>query len=229
MDQPTRTIPPGRSLRIVGDVHGDAKAFAHAAATGHFLVQLGDLIDDGPDSPGVLRQMFGLIDQGNGLFILGNHDYKLGRALAGSTVRHTDALDTTLAGLDEALAARALAEIKRAPSWLRWRDCLFVHGGFQTEMLTTDSPAGIPRQGGPASRALYGLPTGRTQPDGYPERSLAWIDRIPPGLTVYCGHDRRSTDGRPWVRRNALGGTAIFMDTGAGKGGHLSWVDLPAG
>ena len=24
------------------------------------------------------------------------------------------------------------------------------------------------------------------------------------------------------------GGTAVFLDTGAGKGGHLSWIDLPA-
>jgi protein phosphatase len=23
------------------------------------------------------------------------------------------------------------------------------------------------------------------------------------------------------------GGEAVFLDTGAGKGGHLSWIDLP--
>jgi hypothetical protein len=78
------------------------------------------------------------------------------------------------------------------------------------------------------SRALFGEMTGRMQPDGYPERVLRWVDRIPPGLTVYCGHDQRSTDGRPYVRHGASGGTAIFLDTGAGKGGHLSWIDLPA-
>jgi protein phosphatase len=27
-------------------------------------------------------------------------------------------------------------------------------------------------------------------------------------------------------RRNAAGGVAVFLDTGAGKGGHLSWIDL---
>ena len=79
---------------------------------------------------------------------------------------------------------------------------------------------------GVLSRALYGEPTGRTQQDGYPERSLRWVDRIPEGLTVYCGHDRRSTDGRPYIRKGAQGGTAVFLDTGAGKGGHLSWIDL---
>jgi protein phosphatase len=77
------------------------------------------------------------------------------------------------------------------------------------------------------ARALYGEPTGRTQPDGFPERSLRWTDRIPRGVTVYCGHDRRSGDGRPYVHRGAAGGVAVFLDTGAGKGGHLSWIDLP--
>ncbi len=67
------------------------------------------------------------------------------------------------------------------------------------------------------------------QPDGYPERVLRWVDRIPAGLTVYCGHDQRSTDGRPYVRHGAGGGTATFLDTGAGKGGHLSWIDLVPG
>jgi protein phosphatase len=84
------------------------------------------------------------------------------------------------------------------------------------------------RAQGVLARALFGEPTGRQQPDGYPERSLRWVDRIPAGLTVYCGHDRRSRDGRPYRRVGALGGTAVFLDTGAGKGGHLSWIDLPA-
>jgi protein phosphatase len=81
---------------------------------------------------------------------------------------------------------------------------------------------------GVLARALYGEPTGRLQPDGYPERSLRWVDRIPPGIRVYVGHDRRSADGRPYVRRGQSGGEAVFLDTGAGKGGHLSWIDLPA-
>ena len=33
------------------------------------------------------------------------------------------------------------------------------------------------------------------------------------------------TDGLTW-RAGSGGGTAVFMDTGAGKGGHLSWIDL---
>jgi len=76
------------------------------------------------------------------------------------------------------------------------------------------------------SRALFGETTGRTQPDGFPERLLRWVNHIPDGMTVYCGHDQRSRDGRPWVTQGDSGGQAIFLDTGAGKGGHLSWIDL---
>jgi protein phosphatase len=28
------------------------------------------------------------------------------------------------------------------------------------------------------------------------------------------------------VAHGEAGGSAVFMDTGAGKGGHLSWIDL---
>ena len=221
-------IPAGADLRVVGDVHGDAAAFAWAAATDRFVVQLGDLIDQGPRSDEALRIMFRLIDEGRGLFLLGNHDFKLARALAGQPVRPEPGLHATLDQLDAALRARALVEIARAPVWQRHGAALFVHGGFHTDMLDGPAPAfGLGRPQGAVARALYGEPTGRTQADGYPERSLRWVDRIPAGLTVYCGHDRRSTDGRPYLRRGALGGRAVFLDTGAGKGGHLSWIDLP--
>lgn len=220
-------IPSGMPLRVVGDVHGDAAAFSYAAATERFVVQLGDLIDHGPDSAGTLRIMFDLIDRGRGLFLLGNHDLKLARVLAGKTARVDAVLRETIAQLDDALRARVQVEAARAPLWLHHGRILFVHGGFHTSMLAAPSPEHrLERPIGPMSRALYGEPTGRTQPDGFPERSIRWVDRIPAGWTVYCGHDRRSTDGRPYVRRGAAGGTAVFVDTGAGKGGHLSWIDL---
>lgn len=220
-------LPADAPIRVVGDVHGDAAAFAYAAATDRCVLQLGDLVDNGPDSAGALRLMFRLIDEGRGLFLLGNHDLKVARLLAGQPVRSEPVVQATIAQLDPALRERMVAEVARAPAWLRRGDTLFVHGGFHSAMLETPSPEhGLDRPHGPLARALYGEPTGRIQPDGYPERSLRWVDRIPAGITVYCGHDRRSTDGRPYVRRGAAGGTAVFLDTGAGKGGHLSWIDL---
>jgi protein phosphatase len=217
-----------RPLRVVGDVHGDARGFAHAVATDRFVIQLGDLTDHGPDSAGALEIALDLLARGSGLFLLGNHDLKLAWALRGEAVRRDAALEATLGQIGPALAAAALPALLAAPAWLRVGPRLFVHAGFHSAMLDTPAPA--PPEGrvrGPLSRALYGQPTGAMQADGYPERSLGWIGWIPAAFTVYCGHDRRSTDGRPWVRHNPAGGTAVFLDTGAGKGGHLSWIDLP--
>ncbi len=221
-------VPPGRALRVVGDVHGDAHAFAFAAETDHFLIQLGDLTDGGPDSAGVLRTMFQLIDESRGLFLLGNHDRKLARAIAGERVRISPELEATLDALTPTLRDRTLAEATRAPAWLLDGPLFFVHAAFHTSMLNQPAPPGLGRVDPLLSRALFGEVTGRTQPDGFPERLTRWIHHIPPTLTVYCGHDQRSRDGRPLTLRGDLGGHAVFLDTGAGKGGHLSWIDLPA-
>ena len=219
-------LPANRPLRIVGDVHGDLRAFAFAAETDRFVVQLGDLTDSGPDSAGTLRLMFRLIDEGRGLFLLGNHDRKLGRVLRGERVKIGPELEATLASLDDTLRARALQETERAPAWIIQGNRFFVHAAFHTRMLTNPPPAPLGPVDPLLSRALFGETTGRTQPDGFPERLLRWVNHIPAAMTVYCGHDQRSRDGRPWVAHGDGGGTAVFMDTGAGKGGHLSWIDL---
>ena len=231
---PPSLVPDGIALRVVGDVHGDARAFAMAVETDRFVIQLGDIVDYGPDSAGAMRLALRMVEEGRGIFLLGNHDHKLRRALGGRDVRVGPELAATLRQLDPELKRRAASAIDRAPVWLRQRAAdgaarLFVHGGFHTDMLGHDPPA-IPagRVQGVLARALYGQTTGRLQPDGYPERVLHWVDHIPAGMTVYVGHDRRSGDGRPYVRAGRGGGTAVFLDTGAGKGGHLSWIDLPA-
>jgi protein phosphatase len=226
-------------LRVIGDVHGDAAAFGAAIAgaqpLGLHVLQLGDLTDHGPDSPGALRAACALVEEQRGSVLLGNHDHKLRRALAGRAVRaEPEGLGATLAALDgatdaEALAARVMALLDAAPAWLHLGPWLFVHAAFHRAMLHEAPPAGaaLRRADGPLARALYGQVTGRTQADGFPERRLDWLDDIPPGLTVYCGHDQRSRDGRPAVMEGRFGGRAVFLDTGAGKGGHLSWIDLP--
>ncbi len=219
-------IPPNTPLRIVGDVHGDQRAFAFAADTDRFVIQLGDLIDSGPDSAGALRLMFRLLDEGRGLFLVGNHDRKLGRALRGERVRGGPLLDATLAAMDGPLRDRALAELTRAPAWIAQGNRFFVHAAFHTGMLSHPPPDPLGPVDPLLSRAMFGETTGRTQPDGFPERLLRWVHHIPAGMTVYVGHDQRSRDGRPWVTTGDAGGTAIFLDTGAGKGGHLSWIDL---
>ena len=221
-------IPTNQDIRVVGDVHGDIRAFRAAVATDRFVVQLGDLNDHGPDSAAVIRLMLEIMAEGRGLFILGNHDRKLGRALSGFAVRSDGPLEATLRQLDEKLRAAALTAITHAPAWIISGSRAFVHGGFHPAMLDEPPPPPLGRVSPLLSRALFGETTGRMQADGYPERVIRWVDRIPAGLSIYCGHDQRSTDGRPYIRHGSGGGTATFLDTGAGKGGHLSWIDLPS-
>jgi protein phosphatase len=228
-------------VRLVGDVHGDAEAFAGALAGvrdhGLFVVQLGDLVDRGPDSPGALRRALDVLDRGEGLVLRGNHDDKLFRALQGNPVSVGDDLTATLASLDSApdgktLKARFQAAFAVLPWWLRLDrtargTLLLVHGAFHPAMLDHTDPADIP-SGRTRKKcqwlALHG--EGHQAADGaMPTRTYGWVDTVPVGVTVVVGHDVRD-DEAPLTVPGAGGGTAVFLDTGAGKGGRLSWIDM---
>lgn len=234
------TLPAGRfrGLRLVGDVHGESAAFAaildDARRDGRFVVQMGDLVDYGPDSPGVLRLALAMVERGEGLWLRGNHDDKFARWLAGRAVSVTGPLERTIAQLDAAsdrddLTARFRVAYDQAPFWLTWPGVLAVHGAFHPAMPELETPANA------ASRrdrdrlralALFAETDGTQDAEGLPTRTHGWVDAIPAGLTVFVGHDIRATTA-PLDVTGALGGLAIFLDTGAGKGGHLSCRDLP--
>ncbi len=111
---------------VIGDVHGcraeleallaklgylvtrDASARAVDAVPpdGRTAVFLGDLVDRGPDSPGVLRLVMGMVAAGHALAVPGNHENKLTRALSGRNVQVSHGLAETLSQLaaeDEAV------------------------------------------------------------------------------------------------------------------------------
>lgn len=60
----------------IGDIHGrlDLLDAALAAYPGRFLLLLGDYVDRGPDSPGVIARVRELIQYGRAVALLGNHD-----------------------------------------------------------------------------------------------------------------------------------------------------------
>lgn len=73
---------------IVGDVHGELNALRGLLAAagygehgrhpeGRRLVFLGDLVDRGPDSPGVVRWVRDMVEVGHAQAILGNHELNL--------------------------------------------------------------------------------------------------------------------------------------------------------
>jgi protein phosphatase len=83
--------------QVVRDDTGRPVDAAHP--DGRRAVFVGDLVDRGPDSPGVLRLVMGMVAAGHALCVPGNHEHKLVRALRGRNVRVSHGLETTLAQL----------------------------------------------------------------------------------------------------------------------------------
>ena len=129
----------GVKLRVVGDVHGASKAFAAAAETDRFVIQLGDLVDDGPYTArraahhvpaagGKARSVDPRYD-----------DFKLARALRGDNVRGAPTI-RTLAELPAELRDRTRETIMAAPAWAMLGPLFFVHGSFHPGMLEEPPP-----------------------------------------------------------------------------------------
>src|SRR5207249_8615854 len=68
---------------------------------GRKAVFLGDLVDRGPDTPGVLRLVMSMVAGGAALCVPGNHDMKLVRALQGRDVKVAHGLAESLAQLEQ--------------------------------------------------------------------------------------------------------------------------------
>lgn len=69
-------------VTFVGDVHGWSDRLDRVLAQAEgMLVFLGDLIDRGPDAPGVLNRVHALCRAGTAHCVMGNHEYALVRGL----------------------------------------------------------------------------------------------------------------------------------------------------
>ncbi|MCU0353637.1 MAG: metallophosphoesterase, partial [Cytophagales bacterium] len=64
----------------------DGRNYQVTPPPGRKAVFLGDLVDRGPDSPGVLRLVMGMVAAGTALCVPGNHDIKFLRHLNGKNV-----------------------------------------------------------------------------------------------------------------------------------------------
>jgi serine/threonine protein phosphatase 1 len=71
-------------VTFIGDVHGWSDRLDRLLPrTEGRLIFLGDLIDRGPDAPGVLDRVHNLCDQGRAACLMGNHEWAMLRALRG--------------------------------------------------------------------------------------------------------------------------------------------------
>ncbi len=221
---------------VIGDVHGcraeleqllDQLGYAierdsagrpagarHPA--GRRAVFLGDLVDRGPDTPGVLRLVMGMVEAGTALCVPGNHEVKLLRALRGKNVNRSHGLDASLEQLAlETDEFRALVE--------QFIDGLISHYVLDGGRLVVAHAGLIERYHGRASGrvrefSLYGQTTGETDEYGLPVR-YPWAQEYRGRALVLYGHT-------PVPEPEWLNNT-LCLDTGCVFGGRLTALNYP--
>ncbi|MEU4930883.1 polynucleotide kinase-phosphatase [Streptomyces yokosukanensis] len=220
---------------IVGDIHGCASELESLLVQlgytdgvhpeGRTAVFVGDLVDRGPDTPGVLRRVMTMVETGNALCVPGNHENKYGRHLKGRKVQHTHGLAETIAQM-EGESEEFKARVRQ------FLDGLVSHYVLDGGRLVV-CHAGLPEKyhgrtsGRVRSHALYGDTTGETDEFGLPVR-YPWAEDYRGRAAVVYGHT-------PVPEATWLNNT-ICLDTGAVFGGKLTalrWperelVDVPA-
>ncbi|MEE1756470.1 polynucleotide kinase-phosphatase [Streptomyces sp. SP18CS02] len=220
---------------IIGDIHGCSSELETLLAKlgyeegshpeGRTAVFVGDLVDRGPDSPGVLRRVMGMVASGDALCVPGNHENKLGRWLKGRKVQETHGLAETIEQL-----GRESEEFRAEVA--RFIDGLVSHYVLDEGKLVV-CHAGLPEKyhgrtsGRVRSHALYGETTGETDEFGLPVR-YPWAEDYRGRAAVVYGHT--PVPGTSWINNT------ICLDTGAVFGGKMTalrWpereiVDVPA-
>ena len=221
---------------IIGDVHGcraeleellaalgyrvhtdeQARPVDAVPPPGRTAVFVGDLVDRGPDTPGVLRLVMGMVAAGSALCVPGNHENKLVRALRGREVQLTHGL------------AETLAQLSGEPPEFRKQVETFCDGLVSHLMLDGGrlvvAHAGLKEayhgraSGRVRSFALYGDTTGETDEFGLPVR-LPWANDYRGRAMVVYGHT--PTPDVQWVNNT------LCVDTGCVFGGKLTALQYP--
>jgi polynucleotide kinase-phosphatase len=221
---------------IIGDVHGcrveleallgtlgwnltrddTGRAVDAVHPDGRTAVFVGDLVDRGPDSPGVLRLAMGMVAAGTALCVPGNHEWKLLRKLRGRNVTVSHGLAETLEQLD----AEPPSFVDSVASFI---DGLVSHYVLDGGRLVV-AHAGLKEEyqgrasGRVRSFALYGETTGETDEYGLPVR-YPWARDYRGSAMVVYGH---TPNPKPeWVNNT------ICVDTGCVFGGELTALRYP--
>jgi protein phosphatase len=218
-------------IDFVGDVHGcfnelmallvllgyvcELTGLPHRHREGRTLVLLGDLTDRGPQNLAVLM-MVRLLEQFGARRVLGNHDEKLARWLAGKSVRIAAGLQTTI---DE-LGRLNEDERRDMGAWLGSAESHIVldggrviaaHAGISEELQGR-------RTSGARSFGLYGDVTGGLDERGHPEARDWALDYAGEAVVVH-GH---VVHPEPRVV-----GNVVAVDTGCVFGGSLTAYRWP--
>lgn len=202
-------------LRTLGyQVHEDA--WLAIPPDGRIAVFVGDLVDRGPDTPGVLKLVMTMVRTGQALCVPGNHDMKLLRKLKGKDVLVAHGL------------AESLSQLEREPaefveSVVRFLETLASHYVLDGGKLVV-AHAGMKEelQGQESNKArhfaLFGDTTGEIDKFGLPVR-LNWAAHYRGKAMVVYGHV-------PVAEAKWQNGT-IDIDTACVFGGKLTALRYP--
>ncbi|GGJ19260.1 polynucleotide kinase-phosphatase [Deinococcus roseus] len=183
---------------------------------GRTAVFVGDLVDRGPDSVGVLRLVMNMVKAGTALCVMGNHDEKLKKHLSGKRVQVRHGLEQTA----EQLAATS-HEFHQEVS--RFLEGLISHYVLDQGNLVVAHAGLIERYHGRTSArvrefCLYGETTGESDEEGLPIR-LDWAKDYRGKARVIYGHV--PVQKAQWVNNT------IDLDTGCVFGGKLTALQYP--
>ena len=221
---------------VIGDVHGCRAELEqlltelgyileHDAAgrpvgarhpDGRRAIFVGDLVDRGPDTPGVLRLVMGMVAAGTAFCVAGNHEVKLLKALRGKNVRRSHGLDASMEQLE------LQTEEFRAEA-ARFIDGLIGHYVLDGGRLVVAHAGLIERYHGRASGrvrefCLYGQTTGETDEYGLPVR-YPWAQEYRGQAVVLYGHT--PVPAAEWLNNT------MCLDTGCVFGGRLTALNYP--
>jgi serine/threonine protein phosphatase 1 len=200
-------------LLAIGDVHGCSKAFdalweAAAPRAGDEVVALGDFVDRGPDSRGVLDRLIKLHRAGKVIPLRGNHDWMMQRALEEPFVdpgwlevggrESVESYGGSLAGVPPAhreFLANGLLD------WYETDGHIFVHASVYPDLDLADQPT-------------YML---------HWEKIDEWTPAHKSGKVVVCGHTSQK-GGRPLNI-----GHLVCIDTYCYGGGWLTCLEVGRG
>jgi serine/threonine protein phosphatase 1 len=235
------------STFVIGDIHGERAMLERVLARLPFvapddtLVLLGDYLDRGPDSAGVIARLRRLPEETAGKVVLlaGNHEDAYRRSLADELdvgfflQRGNGTLECFRSFTDREIVPGApLGDDEARPffelaTWLpppvaRWlaalaywyedEHAIYVHAGLDGEGAHWMHP----RDGREKPLVWMREPDFWLQYEGKPiVFGHTPVSDLPPADPSRC---------EPWRR-----GPLIGLDTGAGRGGHLSAIELPSG
>lgn len=219
---------------IIGDVHGCAdelrsllQALGYTVAgtreapvvtppPGRRALFLGDLVDRGPDSPGVLYLAMSMVEAGTALCVPGNHEAKLQRKLRGKNPKLTHGLAETVAQMEAEPKSFHEATNRFIGSLVSH---LVLDGGRLVVAHAGLKEAYHGRASGRVrSFCLYGETSGETDSFGLPVR-YDWAADYRGRAAVVYGHT--PVHEARWVNNT------ICIDTGCVFGGKLSALRYP--